>query len=82
VSSWNGVQNAEMARRAPPGMIAETMAGGTVLIFAGYIVGPPMFGAVALLSGGMGTAFAVNAAVTLLALVPLAWLGRAPRAAG
>jgi predicted MFS family arabinose efflux permease len=74
VSSWNGVQNAEMARLAPPGMIAETMAGGTILIFLGYIVGPPVFGAVTLLAGGMGTAFMVNAAATLLALVPLTWL--------
>jgi MFS family permease len=74
VSSWNGVQNAEMARRAPPGMIAETMAGGTILIFAGYIIGPPLFGAVALMSGGMGTAFLINAAATLLALIPLTWL--------
>lgn len=74
VSSWNGVQNAEMARRAPPGLIAETMAGGTILIFTGYIVGPPLFGAVALLAGGMGAGFLVNGAITLLALVPLAWL--------
>jgi MFS family permease len=74
VSSWNGVQNAEMARRAPPGMIAETMAGGTILIFAGYIIGPPLFGAVALMSGGMGAAFLINAAATLLALIPLASL--------
>jgi MFS family permease len=74
VSSWNGVQNAEMARRAPPGMIAETMAGGTILIFVGYIIGPPAFGAVALMSGGMGTAFKLSAAATLLALIPLGWL--------
>jgi MFS family permease len=74
VSSWNGVQNAEMARRAPPGMIAETMAGGTILIFVGYIVGPPLFGAVALMSDGMGAAFLLNAAATLLAQIPLAWL--------
>jgi len=74
VSSWNGVQNAEMARRAPAGMIAETMAGGTILIFTGYIVGPPLFGAVALLSGGMGAAFMLNATVTLLALIPLTML--------
>jgi MFS family permease len=74
VSSWNGVQNAEMARRAPTGMIAETMAGGTILIFLGYIIGPPLFGAVALMSDGMGTAFKVNAAITLLALIPLTWL--------
>lgn len=74
VSSWNGVQNAEMARRAPPGMIAETMAGGTILIFVGYIIGPPLFGAVSLLSGSMGTAFKLNAAATLLAQIPLAWL--------
>ncbi|MFC0409744.1 MFS transporter [Roseomonas elaeocarpi] len=74
VSSWNGVQNAEMAHRAPPGMIAETMAGGTILIFLGYIIGPPLFGAVALLAGGMGAAFMLNAAITLLALIPLTWL--------
>jgi MFS family permease len=74
VSSWNGVQNAEMARRAPSGMIAETMAGGTILIFIGYIVGPPLFGAVALISGGMGAAFMLNATITLLALIPLSRL--------
>nr|WP_305123431.1 MFS transporter [Roseomonas sp. GC11] len=74
VSSWNGVQNAEMARRAPPGMIAETMAGGTILIFLGYIIGPPVFGSVALLAGGMATAFKLNALATLLALVPLGWM--------
>ncbi|MBE9604111.1 MFS transporter [Acetobacteraceae bacterium H6797] len=74
VSSWNGVQNAEMARRAPPGMIAETMAGGTILIFTGYIVGPPLFGAVAMASGGMSTGFMLNAAITLLAQIPLLWL--------
>ncbi len=74
VSSWNGVQNGEMARLAPPGMIAETMAGGTILIFTGYIVGPPLFGAVALMSGGMSTAFMINAAATLLAQIPLLWL--------
>jgi MFS family permease len=74
VSSRNGVQNADMERRAPPRMIAETMAGGTILIFTGYIVGPPLFGAVALMSGGMGTAFKLDAAATLLALIPLSWL--------
>ena len=74
VSSWNGVQNAEMARRAPPGMIAETMAGGTVLIFMGYIVGPPLFGAVSMISGGMSAGFMLNAAITLLAQIPLLWL--------
>lgn len=74
VSSWNGVQNAEMARRAPKGMIAETMSGGTVLIFTGYIVGPPVFGMVAGVSGGMGAGFLLNAAVTLLAQIPLARL--------
>ena len=74
VSSWNGVQNAEMARRAPAGMIAETMAGGTILIFVGYIIGPPLFGAVSLMSGSMGMAFKLNAAATLLAQIPLAWL--------
>jgi MFS family permease len=74
VSSWNGVQNAEMARLAPPGMVAETMAGGTILIFMGYIIGPPLFGVVALMSDGMGTAFMLNAAATLLALIPLVWL--------
>jgi hypothetical protein len=55
-------------------MIAETMAGGTILIFVGYIVGPPLFGAVALMSDGMGAAFLLNAAATLLAQIPLAWL--------
>lgn len=55
-------------------MIAETKAGVTILIFTDYIIGPPLFGAVALVASGMDTAFLLNAAATLLGFIPLAWL--------
>lgn len=42
VSSWNGVQMAEMVRIAP-GEIHTTVAGGTAVVFLGYMFGPPLF---------------------------------------
>ena len=47
VSSWNGVQIAEVARLAPRHLVGETTAGSTILIFLGYIAGPSAFAAVA-----------------------------------
>ncbi len=42
VSSWNGVQIAEMVRIAP-GEIHTTIAGATAIVFLGYMTGPPLF---------------------------------------
>ncbi len=42
VSSWNGVQIAEMVRIAP-GEIHTTVAGATAIVFLGYMLGPAVF---------------------------------------
>lgn len=43
VSSWNGVQLAEVARLSPREALQDTSSGATVLIFIGYVVGPAGF---------------------------------------
>ncbi len=71
VSSWNGVQMAEVARLAPKGEIAEASAGATIVIFLGYVVGPIMMSAVLVATQRYEVGFLVVAATTLLALLGL-----------
>ena len=71
VSSWNGVQIAEVARLAPRHLVGETAAGSTVLIFIGYIVGPSAFAALVSATGRFDLAFTVVAAATAAALLGL-----------
>jgi MFS family permease len=78
VSSWNGVQIAEVARLAPRHLIGETAAGSTILIFLGYIVGPSAFAALVGATGRFDLAFMAVAAATLAALFGL--MGRNGRA--
>jgi MFS family permease len=51
VSSWNGVQLAEVARLSPREALQDTSSGATVLIFLGYVVGPAGFALLQQLSG-------------------------------
>ena len=46
------LHEAEVARRAPPGMASMATGGSLAFTFLGVVVGPPMFGA---LSGLFGT---------------------------
>jgi hypothetical protein len=39
VSSWNGLQVAEIARHAPAHLLGEAASGATLLVFIGYVVG-------------------------------------------
>lgn len=71
VSSWNGVQVSTVAQLAPEGKIAETTAGGTILVFIGYWLGPMAFAFVVSLFGRFDVAFGLTALVTLCALIPL-----------
>jgi MFS family permease len=68
VSSWNGVQIAEVARLAPRRLVGETTAGSTILIFLGYIVGPSAFAMLVSATGRFDTAFFAVALATLAAL--------------
>jgi predicted MFS family arabinose efflux permease len=51
VSSWNGVQLAEVARLSPREALQDTSSGATVLIFLGYVVGPAGFALLQQISG-------------------------------
>lgn len=42
-AGWNGIFQAEIARLAAPGRIAEATAGSTTLCFVGYAVAPAVF---------------------------------------
>ncbi|MBU6285368.1 MAG: MFS transporter [Betaproteobacteria bacterium] len=44
VVAWNGVYFAEMAHRAPPGLIAQANGGTQFITFFGGMVGPVLFG--------------------------------------
>jgi hypothetical protein len=44
VVAWNGVYFAEMAHRAPPGLIAQANGGTQFITFLGGMVGPVLFG--------------------------------------
>jgi MFS family permease len=71
VSSWNGVQIAEVARLAPRELIGETTSGSTILIFLGYILGPSAFAMLVGASGRFDLAFMGVALATLAALLGL-----------
>jgi len=64
---WNGVFLAEVARLAPNGRVAIVTGGTQFFTFAGVLIGPPVFGAIASATGSYGTGFALIAALPFLA---------------
>lgn len=54
---WNGVYLAEVARQAPKGMASVATGGTLALTFMGVVVGPPVFGLIAGLTGSYGMAY-------------------------
>lgn len=68
---WNGIYLAEVARQAPDGMASMATGGTLAMTFLGVVVGPPIFGWIASLSGSYGFAYAtlmVPAGVCLVLL--------------
>jgi MFS family permease len=65
---WNGVFLAEVARLAPEGRVAVLTGGTQFFTFAGVLIGPPLFGAIASLTGRYGAGFAAAAVLPLLAV--------------
>lgn len=55
---WNGVYLAEVARQAPQGMASIATGGTLSMTFMGVVVGPPVFGLIAGLTGSYGMAYA------------------------
>ena len=72
VSSWNGVQIAEIARRSPSGLIREAASGATIVVFLGYVVGPSSFALLVAATGRFDLGFLVCAAAGLAGFLLLA----------
>jgi MFS family permease len=71
VTGWNGVQLSELARLAPPGRVAEASAGGTVLVFVGFVLGPILFAALVAGTGRYEPGYIATGAIAIVALWPL-----------
>jgi fucose permease len=72
---WNGVFLAEVARLAPEGRVAFLTGGTQFFTFAGVLIGPPLFGAIASMTGSYGAGFVGTA---VLPFVVLAMMARSP----
>lgn len=72
VSSWNGVQLAEVARLSPAETLQDTSSGATVLIFLGYVVGPAGFALLQQLTGSFAPGLVVIAGLALVGSAVLA----------
>lgn len=72
VSSWNGVQIAEIARRSPAGHIREAASGATIIVFLGYVAGPLSFALIVATTGRFDLGFLLCAAAGLLGFLLLA----------
>ena len=68
---WNGVFLAEVARLSPEGRVAFLTGGTQFFTFAGVLIGPPLFGAIASWAGSFGAGFVATAALPLLVAVPM-----------
>ncbi len=68
---WNGVFLAEVARLAPEGRVAVVTGGTQFFTFAGVLIGPPVFGAIAAATGSYSTGFVLIAALPLAAGIGL-----------
>ncbi|MFC3340135.1 MFS transporter [Paracandidimonas soli] len=70
-ASWNGVHIAEVARRSPPNLIAETSAGAAILVSVVNIVAPTVFAILVATTGRYDIAFLCVGVCALLVLVIL-----------
>jgi len=78
MSSWNGIQLAEIAREAPKGKVAETTSGATLVVFLGYVLGPALFATSLSTTHSYAAAFLVTAALSLIPILAL-WPSRGER---
>ncbi|UWQ22387.1 MFS transporter [Jannaschia sp. W003] len=67
VVSWNGVFLLSLAEAAPEGRVGESTAGGTFVLFAGYVVSPIAAQAVFVLTGGYTGVFVATALAPAMA---------------
>jgi predicted MFS family arabinose efflux permease len=68
---WNGVQLAEVARLAPRGAAGVVTGAVGFVTFSGVVIGPPLFGLIASVSGSYRVSFVALAALSGLSAL---WL--------
>ncbi|HSI59837.1 MAG TPA: MFS transporter [Ideonella sp.] len=68
---WNGFFLAEVTRQSPPGVTGRATGAILACMFAGVVVGPPIFGSLASATGSYSLAFAVIAIAPLAATLVL-----------
>jgi MFS family permease len=78
VYGWNGVQLAEIARRAPRHLVGEASAGGTVLVFLGFTAGPTIFASILALTGRFDWAYLTVAVLPAFAFLLLVRISSDP----
>ena len=66
--SWNGVSMAEFAHLSPPGQAAAVSGVQTALAFSGAVIGPPLFGLIAVVADYRAAFFVVAACVMVAAV--------------
>jgi MFS family permease len=72
---WNGVFLAEVARRAPPGLIGQATGGTLLFTYLGVFVGQPFLSTIAVAAGSDGVGnYAVAYAVLVVPALTCAWL--------
>jgi MFS family permease len=72
ISSWNGVNLAEVARAAPAGRVSETTAGVALVNYVGFVIGPMSVAGLVSLTNNYATAFltvGIVAAIGSLVLI-------------
>ena len=79
--SWNGVSMAEFAHLSPPGQAAAVSAVQTALAFSGAVIGPPIFGLIAVVAD-YRTAFFIVATCVMVAAAWQVVAARRPLPAG
>lgn len=68
---WNGVQLSEVARSAPEGKVGVIAGAASFVTFAGVLIGPPVFGALAAATGSYRSGFAMTGLTSLAVGVAL-----------
>lgn len=68
---WNGFFLAEVTRQSPPGVTGRATGAILSCMFAGVVVGPPIFGSLASATGSFSLAFAVIAIAPLVSTITL-----------
>jgi len=77
-AGWNGVFLAEVAREAPPGEIARVTGGVMISAYAGLILGPVAFSAVAAAAATLAAGYLLLAGATLGGALVLRRAGHDP----